>query len=54
VGVLKNCNYTLREKCSLSYHKTGNTHINVMLWRVHVTVVAVEKQLVLLILSMCL
>jgi hypothetical protein len=36
----------------ISLHKTGNLCINVTLWRVRLTVVAVEKEYVLHILSM--
>jgi len=38
----------------LEYNKTGNVHINVTSGRIRVTVVAVEKQYVFHILSVCL
>jgi hypothetical protein len=44
----------LRIYASIIINKTGNVHINVTLGRARETVVAVEKQLVLHILSVCL
>jgi hypothetical protein len=46
--------FVLLELNCLKYKKTSNVHINVILKRVRVNTVAVEKQYVLRILSVCL
>ena len=46
--------FVLLEWNYLNYKKTGNLSINVILKRVRVNTVAVEKQYVLHILSVCL